>query len=187
MKIGDKVKIKAAHFTDGDSWPELVGMIGIITGSSSHKEFDWKVSIDNELEYANFNENELELINRRKEVNNQSKVRTFGSGATRDTDKDKLNYIKALDPLVLQTYVEYLGKHRVQSDGNLRDWDNWKKGIDKQTYLESEDRHHRAIWLLSQGYDVYDNHGPVTEKDALCGVIFNAMGRLYELLKAEDK
>jgi len=114
------------------------------------------------------------------------KIREFDTGATRDTEEGKLNYIKALDPLVMQTYVGYLGRHRVQSDGNLRDWDNWKKGIDKQTYLESGDRHHRAIWLLSQGYPVYDNHGPVTEKDALCGVIFNAMGRLYELLKKEN-
>jgi len=111
-------------------------------------------------------------------------VRTFESGATRDTDIGKLNYVKALSPIVLQRYVQYIGQHRVQSDGTLRDWDNWKKGIDKQTYVESLDRHGMAVWLLHEGYPVFDNHGPVTLEDSLCGIIFNAMGYLHEVLKA---
>ena len=115
------------------------------------------------------------------------KIRIFESGATRDTDAGKLNYIRALSPIVLQYYVNYLGKHRVQSDGNLRDWDNWKNGIDKQTYLEGMDRHKMAVWLLHQGQQACDNHGSVTLEDSLCGVIFNAMGYLYELLKIETK
>lgn len=111
------------------------------------------------------------------------KIRKFESGATRDTDADKLNYIKALSPTVLQYYVGYLGKHRTQSDGNLRDWDNWKKGIDKQTYLESLERHKMAVWLLHQGYPASDNHGPVTLEDSLAGIIFNASGWLHEILE----
>lgn len=111
------------------------------------------------------------------------KMRKFETGATRDTVEDKLNYIKALSPVVLQRYVKYLGEHRTQADGTKRDWDNWKKGIPKETYLEGEDRHHRAVWKLLQGYPAFDNHGPVTLEDSLCGVIFNAMGMLYELIK----
>jgi len=111
------------------------------------------------------------------------KMRKFSSGATRDGVGDKLNYVKALSPIVIQRYVKYLGEHRTQSDGTKRDWDNWKKGIPKETYLEGEDRHHRAVWLLLQGYSVCDNHGPVTLEDSLCGVIFNASGMLHELLK----
>jgi len=114
-------------------------------------------------------------------------IRQFSTGATRDTDVGKLNYVKALCPLVLQYYVEYLGKHRVQSDGSLRDWDNWKKGIDKQVYMEGLGRHEHAVWLLNSGYPAFDNHGPVTMKDSLCGVIFNSMGMLREILEEERK
>ena len=110
-------------------------------------------------------------------------MRQFETGATRDTDKDKLNYVKALSPIVLQRYVEYLGAHRLQSDGQLRDWDNWKRGIPHDTYSESLVRHVLSVWLLHQGFPAYDNHGPVTLEDSLCGVIFNAMGYLHELLK----
>lgn len=114
-------------------------------------------------------------------------IRTFDTGATRDTDINKPNYIKALSPIVLREYVDYLGKHRIQSDGNLRDWDNWKQGMPLDVCLEGEDRHHRAVWLLHQGFPAFDNHGPVTLKDSLCGVIFNAMGYLHEILIEEQK
>lgn len=110
-------------------------------------------------------------------------IRQFGTGATRDTVEGKLNYIKALCPLVLEQYVQYLSKHRLQSDGNLRDWDNWKKGIPKDTYLESLFRHVHAVWMLNEGHPVQDSRGNVDIKDALCGVIFNAMGMLHEILK----
>lgn len=110
-------------------------------------------------------------------------IRTFATGATRDTDIDKLNYVRALSPIVLQRYVQYLGRHRLQSDGTLRDWDNWKKGIDKQTYVESLGRHDMAVWLLHEGYPAFDNHGPATLEDSLCGIIFNASGMLHEILK----
>jgi hypothetical protein len=119
--------------------------------------------------------------------NVENSVRKFESGATRDTDKEKLNYIKALCPLVLQRYLQYLNKHRLQSDGSLRDFDNWKKGINKQAYLESMARHLLAVWLLHENYSAHDNHGPVTIEDSLCGVIFNAMGFLHEILKMAKK
>lgn len=115
------------------------------------------------------------------------KIRTFETGATRDTTTNKLNYVKALSPIVMQRYVEYLGEHRTQSDGTQRDWDNWKQGIPQQVYLEGEDRHHRAVWKLIQGFPAFDNYGPVTLEDSLCGVLFNAMGMLHEILKEKQK
>ena len=113
-------------------------------------------------------------------------MRKFASGATRDKDDDKLSYIKALSPIVLRRYVEYIGKHRLQADGNLRDWDNWKKGIPKEAYLDGLGRHFLAVWLLCDGFPTDDNHGPVTLQDSLCAVIFNSQGMLYELLKEKD-
>ena len=98
-------------------------------------------------------------------------MRNFDSGATRDTVSGKLSYVKALSPIVLRRYVEYLGKHRVQADGKLRDWDNWKQGIPKDVYLDSLGRHFVDVWL---------NEGDIEE--SLCAVIFNAMGMLFERL-----
>lgn len=112
-------------------------------------------------------------------------IRQFESGATRDTDTGKPSYVKALSPVVLQRYVEYIGEHRIQSDGKLRDWDNWKQGIPKDVYLDGLGRHEMAVWLLCQGFPASDNHGPVTLQDSLCGIIFNAQGMLHELLKGD--
>ena len=116
----------------------------------------------------------------------QETIRTFNSGATRDTTEGKLNYVKALCTLVLRGYVDYLNKHRTQPDGSVRDFDNWKKGIPKQVYMEGLGRHEMAVWLLHQGYSAYDNHGSVTIEDALYGIIFNTTGYLHEILKEKN-
>lgn len=110
-------------------------------------------------------------------------IRTFPSGATRDTADNKLDYVKALSPIVLRRYVQYLDKHREQSDGSYRDFDNWKKGIDQDTYHSSGGRHFFDAWLLAEGYATVDNHGPVEIEDVLCAQLFNIMGKLHEILK----
>ncbi len=51
-------------------------------------------------------------------------MRDYDTGATRDDNTNKLSYSKGLSSQVLQRYLEYLGKHRGQADGKLRDWDN---------------------------------------------------------------
>lgn len=107
--------------------------------------------------------------------------RKFKSGATRDTEKDKLDYEGFLSPIVLKAYAEYMNKHRVQSDGKLRDSDNWQKGIPKDVYMKSGFRHFMDWWLEHRGYKSRDGI-----KDALCGIIFNSAGYLFELLKEEN-
>lgn len=117
------------------------------------------------------------------EAEHQEAIRTFTSGATRDTAEGKLSYVEALAPIVLRRYLQYLNKHRLQTDGRMRDFDNWKKGIDKDTYLDSTGRHFVSLWLIHQGFQASDNHGKVDIEDALCAIIFNTMGYLFELLK----
>ena len=109
-----------------------------------------------------------------------AKIRTFTGGATRDTDKDKLDFEGFLSPVVLQHYAAYLHKHRVQSDGNYRDSDNWQKGIPLDTYMKSLCRHNMEVWLKHR-----NNPGHVSMEDDLCGVIFNSMGYLFEILRAK--
>jgi len=103
------------------------------------------------------------------------KIRQFESGATRDTDIGKLDFEGFLSPLVLERFAEYMNKHRLQSDGTLRDSDNWQKGIPVSQYVKSLWRHFFAVW---KGH----RNGEIDEDD-ICGVLFNTMGILHEILK----
>ena len=107
-------------------------------------------------------------------------MRTFDTGATRDTDETKLDFDGFLSPLVIKRYAEYLNKHRVQSDGNVRDSGNWKKGIPQEVYMKSAWRHFMDVWTHTQGYpELVDE----SLEDAICAVIFNMSGLLYEIRK----
>ena len=109
-------------------------------------------------------------------------IRKFNTGATRDIDKDKLDYEGFISPIVLKRYAEYMNKHRIQSNGKFRESDNWQKGIPKNAYMKSLLRHVMDLWLEHRGYKSRDGI-----EDALCGIIFNSMGYLFELIKNEEK
>lgn len=106
-------------------------------------------------------------------------VRTFPSGATRDTETDKLDYEAFLNPLVLQVYAEYMHEHRKRSDGSLRDGDDWQRGMPTEVYMKSLMRHVIDVWLAYRGYGTA---GAATYEKLLCAVIFNAMGLLFNSL-----
>lgn len=110
------------------------------------------------------------------------KTRKFETGATRDTDEGKYDYEGFLSPLVLERYGQYMNKHRKQSDGKLRDSDNWQKGIPQTAYIKSAFRHFFDWWKEHRGL-------PSTEglEDALCALLFNVMGYLHEHLKRKKK
>lgn len=108
------------------------------------------------------------------------KIRKFETGATRDTDAGKLDYEGFLSPLVLRRYAQYMNAHRKQSDGSLRASNNWQLGIPRDQYMKSLLRHVMDLWSLHQG--LADNSTTIDIQDALCAVIFNAMGYLFEEL-----
>jgi len=105
-------------------------------------------------------------------------MREFESGSTRDDDSEKLDPEGFLSPIVIQRYSQYLHKHRIQADGKLRDSDNWQKGMGLSVYMKSGYRHFLDWWLDHRGYTSREGI-----EDALCGLIFNAMGYLFEILK----
>lgn len=110
-------------------------------------------------------------------------VRTFDTGATRDSDDRKLDYEGFLSPLVLKRFAEYMHVHRVQSDGELRDSDNWQKGMPRDAYMKSMWRHFMDVWALHRSRaDVAEN---CDIEEALCAVLFNVQGYLHEVLKGE--
>jgi hypothetical protein len=110
-------------------------------------------------------------------------IRTFETGATRDTDKDKLDYEGYLSPLVLRRFAQYMRKHQVQADGQMRKSDNWQKGIPEDVYMKSLLRHMMEVWLLHR-----------TKKEeqefiqtALCALLFNVQGYLFEVLNGKQE
>ena len=108
----------------------------------------------------------------------EHKVREFETGATRSLDDMRPNYEGYLSPLVVKRYGEYMKRHQAQPDGKIREADNWQKGIPTSSYIESGWRHFLDWWLEHRGLASRDGL-----EDALCGVIFNAMGYLHEVLK----
>lgn len=108
----------------------------------------------------------------------KKKIRKFRSGATRDREEGKLDYEGFFSPLVLERFAVYMNKHRVQANGELRESDNWQKGIPKEVYMKSAWRHFMDFWKEHRGLKSRDGI-----EDALCGLLFNAMGYLHEILK----
>jgi hypothetical protein len=105
-------------------------------------------------------------------------MRQFASGSTRDDDADKLDFEAFLSPLALRRYAEYMHANRKLPDGTLRAGDNWQQGIPQDVYMKSLIRHVFAVWDVHRGY----RHPEEMEND-LCGVVFNTMGLLHEVLK----
>jgi len=108
-------------------------------------------------------------------------MRKFDSGATRDTDEEKLDFEGFLSPTVLESFARYMHKNRIQSDGKLRDSDNWQKGIPKDAYMKSAWRHFMDWWMEHRNKTSREGI-----EDALCGLLFNTMGYLHEYLKQDD-
>ena len=105
-------------------------------------------------------------------------MRKFETGATREDDTEKLDFDGFLDPVVIFRYANYLHKHRKQADGKMRDSDSWKKGMSTDVYMKSMWRHFMDVW--------YFHYHPDTQEqleEALCALMFNVMGYLFEELK----
>ena len=105
-------------------------------------------------------------------------IREFHTGATRNTDESKFDYEGFISPLVIERFGEYMHKHRLQADGNLRDSDNWQKGIPKEAYMKSGWRHFMDWWKEHRNIKTKEGI-----EEALCALIFNTMGYLHEELK----
>jgi hypothetical protein len=112
-------------------------------------------------------------------------MRTFKTGAIRNTDKGKLDYEAFLSPLVLERFAKHMHLHRVQEDGNIRPGDNWQQGIPQEVYIKSMLRHTIALWKEHRGFKVnkIENGRKVDKEDLCCAIMFNVMGYLFEQLK----
>lgn len=111
-------------------------------------------------------------------------MRSFDTGATRDTAEGKLDYEGFLSPVVLEQFAKFMNMNRLQSNGQLRDSDNWQKGIPMDVYRKSLMRHYMEFWLEQRRPKGCQNR--VDTIGAACGMMFNIMGWLHEWLKTHD-
>lgn len=114
-------------------------------------------------------------------------IRTFGTGATRNLDNNKLDHEGFLSPLVIEAFGNYMQSHRLQKDGTMRASDNWQKGIPFDAYMKSGWRHFFDWWKLHRGFDATspeDGH-EIDKVEALCALMFNVQGYMHELLKEQ--
>lgn len=114
-------------------------------------------------------------------------MRTFKTGATRNSDDGKPDYEGYVSPLVVHRFGQYMTRHRVQADGNVRASDNWQKGIPLDQYMKSLMRHVQELHLLHRGYqpELIDEEEYRDVENVLSAIIFNAQGYLHEYLRAK--
>lgn len=104
-------------------------------------------------------------------------MRTFESGATRDSEEGKYDYEGFLSPIVVERYGCYMQEHRIQSNGSTRKSDNWQKGIPLHVYIKSAFRHFLEWWRCHRGWQ------DTGLEDALCALLFNVSGYLHVVLE----
>ena len=117
-------------------------------------------------------------------------MREFDTGATRDSDDTKLDFEGFLSPLVMERYAQYLHEHRLQADGEMRDSDNWQKGIPLPVYMKSAWRHFFLWWKLHRVMVRGESLTTACAKefeDTICAVLFNGQGYLHEWLSIDQE
>ena len=114
-------------------------------------------------------------------------LRGFDTGATRDTAEGKLAYNGFYSPFVMRQFARFMNMNRLQSDGKLRDANNWQKGIPMDVYRESLSRHYQEFWEEVEKKDklgdMMSREGDIKLMAAACGMMFNIQGYVLEWLK----
>ena len=97
-------------------------------------------------------------------------MRKFDTGAVRDSDDDKEDYIETISWTAFKRYAKYMtGKKKRYGQGNF------KKGIPIEAYEQSLIRH------VQKYLENKHEEGQVeTEEDHLSAMVFNIFGIMHE-------
>ena len=100
----------------------------------------------------------------------KSKVRQFTTGAIRDLDNTKEDYIETISWRAMKRYAQYMtGKKSKYGAGNF------KKGIPIESYEQSLIRHVQK-YLVNK----YEGGTMEKEEDHLSAMVFNIFGIMHE-------
>jgi hypothetical protein len=103
--------------------------------------------------------------------------RTFTTGAIRDVDDSKEDYIETISWTAFKRYAQYMtDKKKKYGQGNF------KKGIPIESYEQSLVRHIQKY--LANKYEGGDTE---KEEDHLSAVLFNVFGIMHEEGRAKEK
>lgn len=96
-------------------------------------------------------------------------ITKFETGAIRDTNEGKEDYIETISWLAMRAYAKYMtAKASVYGPGN------WRKGIPDEFYERSMMRHIQK-YLANK----YDNANLEPNEDHLCAALFNLFGLIH--------
>ena len=110
------------------------------------------------------------------EENMTDQVRTFASGAIRDIDSSKEDYIETISWTAFKRYAQYMtGKKKKYGAGNF------KKGIPIDSYEQSLVRH-----LQKYLANKYEQGTVEKEEDHLSAMLFNIFGIIHEEERAKN-
>ncbi len=99
-----------------------------------------------------------------------SEITRFETGAIRDKQDGKEDYIETISWTAMKRYAEYMtGKKKKYGEGNF------KKGIPIESYEQSLLRHIQKY--LENKYEGGDSE---REEDHLSAILFNAFGIIHE-------
>lgn len=101
--------------------------------------------------------------------------RTFQSGAIRDSEAGKEDYIETISWTAFRRYAEYMTSKKEKYGAG-----NFKKGIDIDSYERSLVRHLQKY--LENKYEEGDRE---VAEDHLSGMLFNVFGIMHEEERAK--
>lgn len=105
-----------------------------------------------------------------KEFGVDKKHRTFESGAIRDLEDNKFDFIETVSWTAFDRFAGYMtGKKKKYGAGNF------KKGIDIESYERSLMRH-----ISKYMRNKYENGNDEKNEDHLSAIIFNVFGIIHE-------
>lgn len=96
--------------------------------------------------------------------------RQFTTGAVRDVDNGKPDFIESISWLALDRHAMYMKSKETRYGRG-----NWKKGIPIEEYEKSLLRHVQK-YLANK----YDGANLEPQEDHLCAAMFNLMGLIHE-------
>lgn len=101
----------------------------------------------------------------------------FKTGAVRDNQEGKEDYIESISWIALQRYAKYMSKMASKYGRG-----NWRKGIPIESYEQSLLRH-----IQKYIANKYDDAGLEPEIDHLGAALFNLTGIMHEEWRASRK
>lgn len=98
------------------------------------------------------------------------KTTKFKTGAIRDTQEGKEDYVETISWTAMKRYAQYMTEKKKKYGPG-----NFKKGIPIENYEQSLLRHVQK-YLANK----YEGGNVEKEEDHICAIVFNALGILHE-------